>query len=202
MKQTKLTRGLLVLNAIQNSIETKEKILKDGKMMSMILSVVEEIVKAFKHDKKMLLCGNGGSAADAQHIAGELSVKFYFKRRPLSAEALNTNISHITATANDLSYDEVFSRLVEAQGRKGDILVAISTSGNSPNIIKAIKVAKKQKMIIVGLTGEDGGKMNGICDYLIKVPSSDTPRIQESHILIGHIICELVEKEMFGDKNK
>jgi len=157
------------------------------------------IINAIKNDKKILLCGNGGSAADAQHIAGELSVKLYLDREPLFAEALTTNTSYITAVANDLSYDEVFARLIKAQGREGDILIAISTSGRSRNVIKAIETANEKGMIAIGLTGESGGLMNGICKYLIKVPSNNTQRIQESHILIGHIICEIVEKRIFGE---
>jgi len=195
-----MNKNLLIAQAIENTIKTKRKILKDRNTISLIEKVAREIVKAFKNDKKMLLCGNGGSAADAQHIAGELSVKFYLDREPLFAEALNVNTSHITAVANDLSYDDVFARLVKAEGREGDILIAISTSGNSMNVIKAIETANDRKMITVGLTGESGGKMTGLCKYLIKVPSTDTPRIQESHILIGHIICEFVEKKIFGKR--
>lgn len=193
-----MEKNLSIKNAIKNTIETKRKILKNRSTLSTIEKIAEEIIKAFKNDKKVLLCGNGGSAADAQHIAAELSGKFYLDREPLSAEALHTNTSFLTAAANDLSYDEVFARAVKANGREGDILIGISTSGNSRNVIKAIKVAKERKMITIGFTGKNGGKMNRRCEHLIKVPSTDTPRIQESHILIGHIICEIVEKEIFG----
>lgn len=188
----------IIERKISESIEVKRKILEDKELVGKIHKVVEEIVNAFRNDRKVLLCGNGGSAADAQHIAAELSGRFYHDRSPLFAEALHTNTSYLTAVANDYSYDEVFARLVKAKGRKGDILIGISTSGNSPNVIKAIEVANEIGMITVGLTGQTGGKMKGICKYLINVPSTDTPRIQEAHITIGHIICELVEKELFN----
>ena len=188
----------IITRAIKNSIETKKEILESREILSTIEKITDEIVKAFKNDKKVLFCGNGGSAADAQHLAAELSGKFYLDREPLFAEALHVNSSYLTAVANDYSYEEVFSRLVKAKGKKGDILIGISTSGNSANVIKAIEATNKAEMIAIGLTGKNGGKMHGLCKYLIKVPSVDTPRIQESHILIGHIICEIVEKEMFA----
>jgi D-sedoheptulose 7-phosphate isomerase len=172
--------------------------LKDKEILKTIEKVSKEIINAFKNQKKVLLCGNGGSAADAQHIAAELSGKFYLDREPLFAEALHCNTSFLTAVANDYSFEDVFARAVKAMGKKGDILIGISTSGNSENVIRAIKVANKMGMITVGLTGKTGGKMKGICHYLIRVPSTDTPRIQEAHILIGHIICEIVEKEIFS----
>jgi D-sedoheptulose 7-phosphate isomerase len=188
-----------IKQAIQNSIQLKQNILENSELLSKISQVSQEIINAFKNDKKVLLCGNGGSAADAQHIAAELSGRFYFDRDPLFAEALHVNTSYITAVANDYSYDEVYSRLVKAKGRAGDILIGISTSGNSKNIIKAIEIANEIGMISVGMTGETGGKMKDICKYLINVPSNNTPRIQEAHIMIGHIICEIVEKELFND---
>ncbi len=190
----------IIIQAIKNTIEAKKKILGDRETLQLIERVAEKMIDALRNDKKVLFCGNGGSAADAQHIAGELSGKFYLDREPLYVEPLNINTSFMTAVANDLSYEEVFSRLIKANGRPGDILVAISTSGNSANIIKAIETANNLKLITVGFTGESGGKMKDLCRYLIKVPSTDTPRIQESHILIGHIICEIVEKEIFGPK--
>lgn len=195
-----MDKNLLITQVIKNSIEAKKKILENRDILSVIEGTTEEIIKAFKKDKKVLLCGNGGSAADAQHIAAEFSGKFYLDREPLFAQALHTNTSFLTAVANDYSYDEVFARMVQAMGREGDILIGISTSGNSQNIIKAIEIANSCKMITVGLTGQEGGKMKDICKYLIAVPSTDTPRVQESHILIGHIICEIVEKSIFGDK--
>jgi len=186
-----------IKSILTRSIEVKKNILNNDNLLQTISDVVSEIINAFKNDKKILICGNGGSAADAQHIAAELSGKFYMDRDPLFAEALHVNTSYLTAVANDYSYDEVFSRLVKAKGRTGDILIGISTSGNSNNVIQAIKVANDIGMITVGLTGKDGGKMKHLCKYLINVPSDDTPRIQEAHITIGHIICELVEKKLF-----
>jgi len=197
-----MNKNSLITQAIKNTIETKRKILESKDIINLIEKVAEEMITAFKNDKKVLFCGNGGSAADAQHLAAELSGKFYLKREPLPAEALHVNSSFLTAVANDMSYEEVFARAARGIGKEGDILVAISTSGNSPNIIKTIEVANNKKMVTVGLTGKSGGKMNGLCKYLIKVPSTDTPRIQESHILIGHIICEIVEKEIFGGRQE
>ncbi len=187
-----------IISAINDSIDVKKRIVENKVLLETILKVAEEIILAFKNDKKVLFCGNGGSAADAQHLAAELSGRFYFDREPLFAEALHVNTSYLTAVANDYSYDEVYLRLVKAKGRKGDILVGISTSGNSKNVVKAIEVANKVGMITVGMTGETGGKMKNICKYLINVPSKDTPRIQEAHIMIGHIICEIVERELFN----
>jgi D-sedoheptulose 7-phosphate isomerase len=187
----------LIKERITESILVKQSVLLDEKILETIQQVVDVTTIALKADKKILLCGNGGSASDAQHIAAELSGRYYLDREPLYAEALHTNTSAVTAIANDYGYDEVFSRLVKSKGRQGDILYALSTSGNSPGIIKAIQAAKERFMIVVGMTGGNGGKMNGGCDYLIKIPSVDTPRIQECHILVGHIICELVESAIF-----
>jgi len=188
----------IIKKNLQDSINVKRLILENDELIDTISKVAEEIINAFRNDKKVLLCGNGGSAADAQHIAAELSGRFYFDREPLFAEALHVNTSYITAVANDYSYDEIYARLVKAKGRRGDILIGISTSGNSKNVIKAIEVANEIGMITVGMTGETGGKMRDLCKYLINVPSRDTPRIQEAHITIGHIICEIVERELFG----
>ena len=186
-----------VKEIIDESIATKKQLLNNETLLEIIIKVVEEMVKAFKQDKKVLLCGNGGSAADAQHIAAEFSGRFYSDRDPLFAEALHVNTSYLTAVANDYGYDEIYSRLVKAKGQKGDILIAISTSGNSANIINALQVATQLGMVTVGLTGATGGKMKNLCKYLINIPSKDTPRIQEVHIMVGHIFCELVEKRMF-----
>lgn len=163
----------------------------------MINQCSDVITQAFKDGKKVLFCGNGGSAADAQHLAAEFSGRFYTDRTALPAEALHCNTSYLTAVANDYSYDVVYSRLVNGIGNPGDILVGLSTSGNSKNIIEAFKVAKTKNMITIGFTGESGGQMKPICDYLLNAPSNDTPRIQESHIMIGHIICQLVEEKFF-----
>ena len=189
--------GGIITEALLESISVKSNILNDKRLTDIIAQVSKEIIKTFRNGGKVLLCGNGGSAADAQHIAAELSGRFYKDREPLFAEALHVNTSYLTAVANDYSYDEVFSRLVKAKGKPGDVLIGISTSGNSPNIIKAIETANQLGLITIGLTGQTGGKMKDLCKYLINVPSTDTPRIQEAHITIGHIICEIVEKELF-----
>ena len=182
---------------IRSSVDNYSRLLVDDNLQNSIERIVKKSIEAFKLDKKILLCGNGGSAADAQHIAAELSGKFYVDRAPLYAEALHVNSSYITAVANDYGYEETYSRMVEASGRKGDILIGISTSGESLNVINALKKGKAKEMLTIGLTGSSGGSMNSVCDIIIKVPSDDTPRIQEAHILIGHIICQLIEEEMF-----
>ena len=179
------------------SIEVKAKLMNDAKILETILKVSDEIVNCFAQDGKVLLCGNGGSAADAQHLAAEFSGRFYYDRPPLFAEALHVNTSYLTAVGNDYSYDEIYARLIQAKGRKGDVLIGLSTSGNSKNVIRAFEQARKQGMIVVAMTGETGGKMKECCDYLINVPSTDTPRIQEAHITIGHAISEFVESRVF-----
>lgn len=186
-----------VLEIIRSSISVKSQILSDNQLISDIVRISELITDCFNSGGKVLFCGNGGSAADAQHLAAEFSGRFYKDRAPLFSESLSVNTSYLTAVANDYSYDEVYARLVRAMGRPGDILVAISTSGNSNNIIKAVEAANDLDMITIGLTGMTGGRMIEVCKELIKVPSKDTPRIQESHIMIGHIICELVESSIF-----
>jgi D-sedoheptulose 7-phosphate isomerase len=148
----------------------------------------------------VLWAGNGGSAADAQHLAAELSGRFYYDRPPLFSEALHVNTSYTTAVANDYSYDEIYARLTRAMGRKGDVLIGMSTSGNSGNVVKALEVANQLGLITVGFTGETGGKMAGLCKHLVNIPSKDTPRIQECHMVIGHTICELVEINLFPKK--
>ncbi|MBN1214217.1 MAG: D-sedoheptulose 7-phosphate isomerase [Candidatus Lokiarchaeota archaeon] len=182
---------------ISNSIDIKHDILANVELLQNIEQVVSVIVTCFKNDGKVLFCGNGGSASDAQHLAAELSGRFYIDRAPLFAEALHVNTSYITAVSNDYGYDQVFSRLVDAFGRKDDILIGLTTSGNSKNIINAFENANKIGMITIAMTGQYGGDINEFCDYLLDIPSKDIPRIQESHIMIGHIICELVEKEIF-----
>ena len=167
-------------------------------MLKTITELANRIIDVYKKDGKVLFCGNGGSAADAQHLSAELSGRYYFDRPPLFAEALHVNTSYMTAVANDYSYDTVYERLVKAMGRKGDVLIALSTSGNSKNVINAIIQAKTLGMLTVGFTGNDGGKMKDLCDILIDVPSKDTPRIQECHMLIGHSICEIVEQGLFS----
>lgn len=191
---SKITR---IKEVIAESIRVKNEILQNPQMLAQCEQIAEQVAEAFRNDKKVLFCGNGGSAADAQHLAAEFSGRFYFDRDPLDAEALHVNTSYITAVGNDYSYDEIFSRVLKAKGRKGDFLFGISTSGNSKNVLKAFEVARQKGMIIVAMTGASGGKMKDNCDFLLNVPSSDTPRIQESHIMLGHIICELVEDALF-----
>ncbi len=186
-----------IKSIIKNNIQVKQGMLSEPEIINTVLKVVKEIVSCYKNGGKILLCGNGGSAADAQHIAAELSGRFYFDRPSLAAEAIHVNTSYLTAVANDYSFSQVYARYVSGAGTPGDILIGISTSGNSENIINAFSAAKNKGMITVGLSGSTGGKMKNNVDFLIAIPSDDTPRIQESHILVGHILCELVEREMF-----
>ncbi len=187
-----------VRHALRQSIRTKQQLLEDEQTLAAITRAARLMVRAFRQKGKVLFCGNGGSAADAQHLAAELSGRFYKDRPPLFAEALHANTSFLTAVANDYGYDEVFARAVEAMGRPGDVLVALSTSGNSPNVLKAIEKSQKMGLHTIGLTGHDGGRMRSLCDCCIVVPQHDTPRIQEAHITIGHIWCAWVERELFG----
>lgn len=187
-----------IRNIILESVQVKKRLLEDSNLIQIIDKVNEVCIHAFQKDRKLLFCGNGGSAADAQHLATEFTGRFYLNRAPLYADALHTDSSFITAFTNDYSFDDVFARQVQAKGRAGDVLIAISTSGNSKNIIKAVEQAKSQGVITIGMTGETGGVMATLVDHLINVPSHITPRIQESHIMIGHIICEAVEAAIFG----
>ena len=185
---------------IEESILVKEKILINTEIIANIEKTIEICIDTFRNRGKVLLCGNGGSAADAQHIAAELSGRFNLDREPLFAEALHVNSSFVTAVANDYGYDQIFSRMVKAAGRAGDVLIGISTSGNSPNVVHAVREANALGMITVAFTGESGGRLAEISQVCIKVPSSDTARIQEAHIMIGHILCEAVEEELFSEK--
>ena len=187
-----------ITNIINQSAENFNNISNDPNIISGIHKIVNLIFDAFQNDNKLLLCGNGGSAADAQHIAAELSGRFMKDRKPLYAEALHVNSSYLTAVSNDYGFEKTYSRMIEASGKNGDVLLALSTSGNSPNVIQALKKANELGMKTIGFSGENGGKMNGLCNTLIKIPSSSAARIQEAHILIGHIICELVEEKIFG----
>lgn len=187
----------VIKSIIAESIRVKQSILEDPDFISAIDRAAGIVTSAFEQGKKVLFCGNGGSAADAQHLAAEFSGRFYKNRPPLYSEALHVNTSYLTAVANDFSYDEVYARMVQAMGSEGDVLVALSTSGNSPNIIRAIEEASKLSMTVVGMTGSNGGRMKDLCDCIFRVLSNDTPRIQESHIMIGHIICYLVEDNLF-----
>jgi D-sedoheptulose 7-phosphate isomerase len=182
---------------INASIDVKQKLHLDETILKTTNDVVNVIVKSFKHGNRVYFAGNGGSAADAQHLAAEFSGRFYTDRLALPAEALHCNTSYLTAVANDYSFDEVYARLIRGIAQPGDVLVGLSTSGNSGNIIKAFEAARRKKVITIGFTGETGGKLKPLSDYLFNIPSADTPRIQESHILLGHIVCELVEKEFF-----
>lgn len=188
-----------IRDIIQESINVKQQILEDGSLVKTMQECVDVIVKAFENGNKVLFCGNGGSASDAQHLAAELTGRFYTDRDALPAEALHCNTSYITAVANDYHYDVIYSRLLKGIGNPGDVLIGLSTSGNSKNIINAFEVAKEKKMITIGFTGSTGGKLKELSDYLINVPSDDTPRIQESHIVVGHIICQLVEEIYFAE---
>ncbi len=183
---------------IQSSIEVKQSLLQDEALVKQIDIVVEVVTNAFKNGNAVYFAGNGGSAADAQHLAAEFSGRFYKDRKALPSDALHCNSSYLTAVANDYSYEVIYSRLLEGLGKKGDILIGISTSGNSGNIVKAFEMASSMGIVTVGFTGDTGGRMKEKADYLINVPSTTTPRIQESHILVGHIICELVEENIFG----
>jgi D-sedoheptulose 7-phosphate isomerase len=185
-----------VKSIIEKSIEVKQQIIKEEHICN-IIEISEVITSAFKTGNKVLFCGNGGSAADAQHLAAEFSGRFYKDRKALPSDALHCNTSYLTAVANDYSYDAIYSRIIEGTGVKGDVLIGISTSGNSKNILKAFEVSKRLGVITIGLTGITGGLMKNVSDYIIQVPSNDTPRIQECHIMIGHILCEFVENNLF-----
>lgn len=189
----------IIQQRIKESIEVKQKTITN--LISEIEHATEIIINAYKKGGRLIAFGNGGSAADAQHIVGELINKFYFNRPMLDAIALTTNTSVITAIANDSSYDEIFSKQIENLTTFNDVILGITTSGNSPNIIKAFQKAKENGLITIGFTGETGGKVKEYCDILINIPSKDTPRIQEAHITIGHIICELIESTLFQQPN-
>ena len=186
-----------IKSIISSSIEVKQGILADADLLATVEHVTHAITESFRAGGKVLFCGNGGSAADAQHLAAEFSGRFYSDRDPLPSEALHCNTSYLTAVANDYGYDVVYSRIVKGIGKRGDVLIGLSTSGNSVNIMKAMEVARSLGMVTICFTGKTGGKLKDMCDYLINVPSNDTPRIQESHIMLGHIMCELVEKNLF-----
>ena len=187
-----------IKNQLEKSRDLKERILNDQQMISLIQEVARKTIDTYKAGNKTLIAGNGGSAADAQHLAGEFVSRFYFDRPGLPSIALTTDTSILTAIGNDYGFENIFARQVQANGIEGDLFIGISTSGNSPNIIRALEECSKKGIATVGLTGESGGKMTDLCDYCIKVPSNETPRIQEAHIMIGHIICSVVEEELFG----
>jgi len=182
---------------LQTAIELKQALLGSETTLSLIAEMVDVIVECYRKGGKVFFCGNGGSAADAQHLAAELSGRYYYDRPPLFAEALHVNTSYITAVANDYSFDDIYARWLTAIGKQGDVLIALSTSGNSPNVVKAIAQGNTNGMVTIGFTGADGGKMKGLCQLLLQIPSKDTPRIQECHMHVGHTICELVEAAIF-----
>jgi len=187
-----------IIKLLNDSINTKQLLVKDEQQVEIISKVVQHIIDAYKENNKIIVFGNGGSAADAQHMVAELVGRYKKERAPLDAVSLNTNVSTLTALGNDYGYETVFSRQLEASAKKGDVVIGITTSGKSPNVIKAMEIAKKIGCVTVALTGKDGGLVKNLVDYCICVPSNDTPRIQEAHITIIHIICELVEQAIFG----
>ncbi len=194
----KQTTVKIIADIISKSIEVKQQILQDEILLGKVQQSVDLVTLAFKNGCKVLFCGNGGSAADAQHLAAEFSGRFYKDRAALPSEALHCNTSYLTAVANDYSYDVIYSRIIDGTGNPGDVLIGLSTSGNSGNIVKAFESAHNKGMTTIGLTGSSGGVMKDCSDVLLNVPSFDTPRIQESHIMLGHIICQLVEENLFG----
>lgn len=189
-----------IIQSIQDSIDVKKLFLANPANIQLIEEAAERCILTFQTEGKVLLCGNGGSAADAQHIAAELSGRFYVDRDPLYAEALHVNTSYVTAVANDYSYDDIYSRMVKAAGKVGDVLIGLSTSGNSENVLRAVIQAKTKGMITIALTGGHGGKLAELADICIKVPSNNTARIQESHIMIGHVLCEIIENRLYPTK--
>ncbi|RYZ51007.1 MAG: SIS domain-containing protein [Sphingobacteriales bacterium] len=186
-----------IVDILKASVSVKERLLADEVLLNTINTITGQITEAFKRGNKVLFCGNGGSAADAQHLAAEFSGRFYTDRNPLPSEALHCNTSYLTAVANDYGYEFVYSRLLKGMGREGDILVGLSTSGNSPNIMKAFEQARSMGITTVAFTGDTGGQMKDLSDILMNIPSNDTPRIQECHITVGHIVCQLVEEALF-----
>ncbi len=183
---------------VEQSIDVKRRIMEDDLLVQSIKECVDVIVSAFEKGNKVLFCGNGGSASDAQHLAAEFSGRFYLDRDALPAEALHCNTSYLTAVANDYSYDVIYSRMIIGIGKEGDVLIGMSTSGNSKNIVNAFEAAQEKGMTTIAFTGSTGGKLKDLADVLLNMPSNDTPRIQESHIMVGHIICELVEANYFS----
>lgn len=181
---------------VSDSISLHQMVLSDQNFLDRIQLAADTCVESLRSGGKVLLCGNGGSASDAQHIAAELSGRFYYDRPPLYAEALHVNTSYLTAVANDYHFDVIYSRMIEAAGRKGDVFIGLSTSGNSSNVVNAMEAASKIGMKTIAFTGLTGGKLAS-SDILLNVPDTSTPRIQEIHILVGHILCELIEKTIF-----
>ena len=186
-----------ISDILNDSFNNLQKVISDKGLILEIETITTKIIKAFKDGNKLLLCGNGGSASDAQHIAAELSGRFIKERKPLYAEALHVNSSYMTAVSNDYGFEYTYSRMLEAIGRKGDVLIALSTSGNSENVVNAIKMANSLDMLSVGMSGATGGKIKDLCQHNIIIPSSNTARIQEAHIVVGHIFCQIIEEKLF-----
>ena len=195
-----MDRTSVIEARLASHLQTLTRIAGDPVLKGKLEKAVAQVVDCFRNGGSVYFCGNGGSAADAQHLAAEFSGRFYFDRPVLPSEALHCNTSYLTAVGNDYGFDKVFSRIISGVGNKGDILVGISTSGNSANILDAFRVCREKGVFTIGMTGESGGKMKELSDLLLNVPSTDTPRIQEAHITMGHILCELVEEELFGDR--
>lgn len=187
----------MIRRSIHDALEVKTRLLSDEMLLQHLEAACGDIIASLRRGGKVLLCGNGGSAADAQHIAAELSGRFYYDRAPLFAEALHVNTSYLTAIANDYSYREIYSRLVRGMGRSGDVLIGLSTSGNSENVVEAMRTARELGLVTVAFTGLGGGQLAQIAQHLIAIPSTDTPRIQECHMLLGHSVCEVVESALF-----
>mgnify|MGYP001060638419 FL=1 len=186
-----------ISDILNDSFNNLQKVISDKGLILEIETITTKIIKAFKDGNKLLLCGNGGSASDAQHIAAELSGRFIKERKPLYAEALHVNSSYMTAVSNDYGFESTYSRMLEAIGKKGDVLIALSTSGNSENVVNAVKMANSLDMLSVGMSGGTGGKIKELCQHNIIIPSSNTARIQEAHIIVGHIFCQIIEDKLF-----
>lgn len=188
----------LITNHLNRTLAGIQNLLKNTDLLNTLDAASKQCATAIKADNKLMFAGNGGSAADAQHLAAELVCRYSYDRPAMAGIALTTDTSGITAIANDYDYSELFARQIQGLGRAGDVFVAISTSGNSENIIKAIHVAKEKDMTVIGLTGREGGKMRGLCDYLLCVPEQFTATIQECHIALGHILCDLLQQQVYG----
>lgn len=201
MNMTQNTKKNIV-ESIANTRNVLEKLMTSEANLNQIECVALRCVEAIRKGGKVLLAGNGGSAADAQHIAGEFVSRFAFDRPGLPAFSLVTDSSVMTAIGNDYGYEQLFARQIQAVGAKGDVFIAISTSGRSANILVALKIARNKGLVTVGFTGEEGGEMINLCDYCIRIPSNETPKIQEGHIIVGHIICGIVESQMFSSQSK
>jgi len=187
----------LIRGRVEDSVRVKQRLLDDETLLRVLQGAANEVIESQRRGGKTLFCGNGGSAADAQHLAAELSGRFYYDRAPLYAEALHVNTSYLTAVANDYSYREIYSRLVRGMGRPGDVLIGLSTSGNAANVVEALIAANELEMMTIAFTGQSGGRMKDVARFVLRVPSTDTPRIQECHMLLGHILCEIVEASLF-----